>query len=193
MPVLAANPVLPDTKHLNPELITARAFALGFRHARYDELCDGLRIAEAATGERLSTADALSYVDSVTQLSNWVTGDPVDGVFVAAPLSDLGAAALLDGSFDVERPLKIWLSQRGRDCAGLYIGIVAGQSSETRRRLMMTVSVLRSEFFADVYCFARGVTDEGRRAMQSMGMTPHPHEGSSLFVQAPRTQNELAA
>ncbi len=185
--------ILPDTKHLNLEEMTGRAATYGFRHARYDEVYDGLQIAEAATGGRLSSAAALSYVDSVTQMSNWVTGEPVDGVMVVAPVSDLGALALLDGSFDVERPLKIWLSHRGRHCAGLYIGIVAGKSLETRRRLMMMLSVLRAEFFSDVYCFARGVTDEGRRAMRSLGMTPHPTEASCLFAQAPRRQKEMAA
>lgn len=181
----AAEFCLPTTKCLDLERLTERAARFGLRHARYDELCEGMKIATDVTGEDLSLPDALSYVDSVTQMSNWVTGDPVDGILVAAPLTDIGVTALLDGQFTVERPLKLWLSQRGRDCAGLYIGVIAGQSPDTRRRLMMATAVFRSEFFSDVYCFARGVTDEGRRAMLSLGMQPYPDKASSMYIQKP--------
>lgn len=151
-------------------------------------------MAERVTGERLLDAETLSYVDSVTQMSNWVSGEPVDGFLVAAPLSQLGVEALLEDRFDVARPLKIWLSTRGRECAGLYIGIIAGQSDLSRRQLLMMISMLRSDVFADVYCFARGVTEEGCRAMRSMGMTPFPTDASRLFVQMPRpAKGEVAA
>lgn len=175
-------------KFLDLDHLESRAADYRFRLARYDEVFEGLRLAENAVGGELTSAGTLAFIDSVTHCANWVTGYPVDGFFVIVPLTELGVHALIEGRFSTERPLKIWLSQAGKDCAGVYIGVIAGANRAASGRVMLAASRLREEFFADVYCFARGVTNEGCRAMRSLSMRPYPNETSSLFVQEPLTK-----
>lgn len=172
------------------ERLESRANDFGFRLARYDEIFDGLTLAEREVGNSLTSAETLAYIDSITHGANWVTGDPIDGFFVIVPLTESGVHALLDGHFSTTRPLKFWLCASGQACAGVYIGVIAGGSRTACARVMLAAARLRQEFFDDVYCFARGVTDEGRRAMRSLDMSPYPDETSALFIQKPSVQRK---
>jgi len=155
--------------------LALRAGEFEFRRAGYAELETGLALAEQLTGQAMATPASILWIESLTGMAGWVTGDPVDGVFITVPLSAEGAAAVRDGSFVPAWPSLAHICCAGDPCGGVYIGVYAGATKESRRRVMMAAGITRLEFFAPVPCFARGATEDGRRSMASLGF--HPVEG----------------
>lgn len=149
-----------------------RAGEFGFRRASFDELQSGLTLAEHLSEQTMATPESISWIDGLTGMAGWVTGDPVDGVFITVPLSAEGVAAVRDGSFVPSWPALAHLACEGDVCGGVYIGVYAGVTKEARRRVMMAAGVTRVEFFAPVPCFARGATESGKRSMASLGFQP---------------------
>jgi hypothetical protein len=174
--------------------LTRRAGEFGFRRATFDELQSGLLLAEHLTGQVMATPESITWIDGLTGMAGWVTGDPVDGVFITVPLSADGVAAVCDGSFAPGWPSLPHLACEGEDCGGVYIGVYAGVTKEARRRVMMTAGVTRVEFFAPVPCFARGATEDGKRSMTSLGFRPIDGGLADLWGQDPLpVQKEQAA
>ena len=79
--------------------LARRAGEFEFRKANFAELDAGLALAERLTGQAMATAASILWVESLTGMAGWVPGDPVDGVFITVPLSEVGLAAVRDGSF----------------------------------------------------------------------------------------------
>lgn len=152
--------------------LVRRAGEFGFRKASCAELGAGLALAERLTGQAMATAASILWIESLTGMAAWVTGDPVDGVFITVPLSAAGVAAVRDGSFVPASLSLAHICCAGEACAGVYIGVYAGATKEARRRVMMAAGSTRKEFFAPVPCFARGVTEDGKRSMASLGFQP---------------------
>lgn len=152
--------------------LVQRAGEFGFRKASCAELGAGLALAERLTGQAMATAASILWIESLTGMAAWVTGDPVDGVFITMPLSAAGVAAVRDGSFVPASLSLAHICCAGEACAGVYIGVYAGATKEARRRVMMAAGSTRKEFFAPVPCFARGVTEDGKRSMASLGFQP---------------------
>lgn len=152
--------------------LARRAGEFGFRRANFAELEAGLALAERLTGQAMATPASIHWIDSMTGMAGWVTGDPVDGVFITVALSAAGVAAVRDGSFVPAWPALGHLACEGAPCAGVYIGVYAGETKESRRRVMMSAGVTRVEFFAPVPVFARGATEDGKRSMASLGFSP---------------------
>ncbi len=150
----------------------ARAHELGFRRASYPEIIAGLRLAEALTGQDMAAPASIVWLDSLTGMTAWVSGDPVDGVFLTAPLSTAGAEAVRAGTFNPGWPALDHICCEGEPCGGVYIGVYAGETKETRRRVVMTAGLIRLEFFAPVPCFARAATEDGARSMARLGFKP---------------------
>lgn len=173
--------------------LARRAAEFGFRRASYADLEAGMVLAEKLTGKAMATAASIHWIDSLTGMAGWVTGDPVDGVFITVPLTDAGVAAVRDGSFEPSWPALAHLVCEGALCAGVYIGVYAGATKEARRRVMMSAGVTRVEFFAPVPVFARGATEDGQRSMASLGFSPVEGGLPDLWGQAPLTSQEQAA
>lgn len=165
--------------------LARRAGEFGFRRASYADLVAGLGLAEQLTGQAMATPASIHWIDGLTGMAGWVTGEPVDGVFITVALSAEGVAAVRDGSFVPAWPALAHLACEGEDCAGVYIGVYAGATKEARRRVMMAAGVTRVEFFAPVPCFARGATEDGKRSMASLGFSPVEGGLPDLWGQEP--------
>lgn len=174
--------------------LTRRAGEFGFRRASFDELQSGLALAEHLTNQAMATPESISWIDGLTGMASWVTGDPVEGVFITVPLSAGGVAAVRDGSFRPAWPALNDLACEGELCGGVYIGVYAGITKDARRAVMMAAGVTRVEFFAPVPCFARGATEDGKRSMASLGFRAIEGGMPDLWGQDPLPmQRERAA
>ena len=80
------------------DALKRRAAEFGFRRANFDELQSGLALAEHLTEQTMATPESIRWIDGMTGMAGWVTGDPVEGVFITVPLSRDGVAAVRDGS-----------------------------------------------------------------------------------------------
>ncbi|MFN3911195.1 hypothetical protein [Hyphomonas sp.] len=167
------------------DALTRRAAEFGFRRASFDDLQSGLALAEHLTEQTMATPESICWIDGLTGMAGWVTGDPVDGVFITVPLSAEGVAAVRGGSFVPAWPALSHLACEGAPCSGVYIGVYAGVTKEARRAVMMAAGVTRVEFFAPVPCFARGATEAGKRSMTSLGFQPIEGGLPDLWGQEP--------
>lgn len=172
--------------------LAQRAEEFGFRRGEFLELKAGLLLAEALTGQTMATPESITWIDSLTGMTGWVTGSPVDGIFISVPLTGAGVAAVRDGSFIPGWPSLAHVCAEGERCAGVYIGIYAGATKESRRRVMMAAAVVRVDIFGAVPCFARGATDDGKRSMESLGFRPIPGGLPDLWGQEPMQQEDAA-
>ncbi len=172
-------------KEFIPDLarLERKAAEFGFRRASYKELKAGVRVAEDLMSTKIASVDEIAAMDAVTQCTAWVTGEPVDGIFLTIPLSVEGEAAVRNGTYSPKQPALRHLCAKGSHCAGFYIGVYAGRTKEARRNIMTAAAVVRVELYASVPCFARGATDDGVRSMLSLGFQPVSGGLPDLFVQ----------
>jgi len=182
-----------STIHVDIVRVERRAKELGFRHATIGELAEGIRLAESLMGSKIATQDAVMRMDVVTGMTAWVTGEPIEGVFLVLPLSPAGEQAVRDGSYCPADPAPAHLAWHGRDVAGVYIGVYAGATKEARRAVMTASAVMRVDQFASVPAFARGATDDGKRSMASLGFSPLEGGLPDLWVQEALSTGSEAA
>lgn len=179
--------------HVDIVRVTARAADFGFRHASIAELTEGIRLAESLMGSSIATPEAVMRMDVVTGMTAWVTGNPVEGIFLVLPLSPAGEQAVREGTYCPADPAPAHLAWQGRDVAGVYIGVYAGATKEARRAVMTAAAVMRVEMFAQVPSFARGATDDGKRSMASLGFSPLEGGLPDLWVQEALSTGSEAA
>lgn len=177
--------LIPDLK-----LLEKRASDFGFRRATFSEIEDGVVLAEDLLNSKIANAEQIAAMDAVTQCTAWVTGDPVDGIFLTIPLSEAGEAAVRNGTYSPKSPAKQHLCSKGSPCSAFYIGIYAGNTKQARKNIMTAAATLRVELFASVACFARGATDDGVRSMRSLGFGPISGGLPELFVQEALIQHQ---
>lgn len=175
--------------------LAMRAEEFGFRRGDFQELKAGLRLAEELTGQTMATPESITWIDSLTGMTGWVTGDPVDGIFISVPLTADGVEAVRNGTFIPAWPALAHVCAEGAACAGVYIGIYAGATNVARRRVMMAAAVVRVDICGAIPCFARGATEDGRRSMASLGFQPIEGGLSDLWGQEalPQTGEAKAA
>ena len=149
--------------------VVARAADFGFRLANFSELEAGVSLAASLTGNEIASARAVHSMNEVTGMTAWVTGDPVDGIFLTLPLSVAGQAAVLNGTYAPAGPDPAHLAKQGKGIAAFYVGVYAGLTREARKKIMMVSAVLRVEMFGGFPAYARGATEDGRRSMESLG------------------------
>lgn len=167
--------------------LVLQAASLGFRRANFVEICAGMRLAEQLTGQPMTSPESIIWLDSLTCMAAWVTGDPVEGVFITVPLTADGTAAVRDGSFAPSWPALAHIAVDGDPCHGVYIGVYAGATKTARKAVMTAAGIIRVKLFAAVPCFARGATEDGKRSMTSLGFGPIDGGLSDLYVQEPLT------
>lgn len=170
-----------------------RAADFGFRHANIDELAQGIAIAEELMGQKIAPLNEIACMDGITGCGAWVTGDPVDGIYLTFPLTKAGELAVRDGSYTPQRPKRGHLCGPGEPCSAFYCGVYAGKTHEARKNIMTATAVIRLELYAELPAFARGATEDGVRSMISLGFEPVIGGLPDLYVHEPVQQVKEAA
>jgi hypothetical protein len=178
----------PVRANIDPAAFAARAGDFGFRLANRNELEVAVAMAESLIHGKLASIDSISDMNERTGMTAWVTGNPVDGIFLTIPLTAAGEAAVRDGSYNPANPSPAHLSVQGRDVAAFYVGVYAGESREARKKIMIASAVLRVEMFGVFPAYARGATEDGIRSMLSLGFQDFEGGLPDLFVQPPVEQ-----
>lgn len=178
---------------IDVERMQARAADFGFRIADPEELTAGIAVAEALMGACIAPLHVVARIQAQTGVSTWVTGSPVDGFFLFVPLSGAGVRAVRTGTFIPAETKTSQLALKGSACRGIYVGVCAGATHAARRNVMTVSAVMRFEIFASVPCFSRAVTEDGARAMLSLGFQPVHGGMPDLFVQEALVQTQADA
>ena len=174
--------------NVDPVALVARAKAFGFRLATRQELEAAVSMAETLIHGKLASVDSISRMNAQTGMTAWVTGDPVDGIFLILPLTEAGENAVRDGSYDPAAPRREHLAVQGEGVSAFYVGVYAGKTREARKKIMTASAVLRVEMFGVFPAYARGATEDGRRSMLSLGFQKFEGGLSDLYVQPPFQQ-----
>ena len=87
-----------------PAEVAARASAFDLRQANSHEIKAGIALGERLTGLSLASPEVVSALHEVTGMTAWVTGDPVDGVYLLVPLSPAGLVAVREDTFQPDAP-----------------------------------------------------------------------------------------
>ena len=165
--------------------VRQRAADFGFRPATYNEIIEGCAVAEELMQSKIAAPAEIARMHEITQMTAWVCGDPVDGIFLTLPLTAAGEAAVRDGSYVPAHPMESHLCPPGGDCRAFYVGVYAGATHAARKSIMTAAAVMRVELFGAFPSFARGATSDGRRSMESLGFVPVSGGLPDLYVQEP--------
>ncbi len=179
---------------LDRDAIITGMGAFGWRLAKSSEHVEMMALAEKLLGSRLTSAETIEWIHSVTGSTSWICGDPIDGIFIIVPVSPAGLEAIQTGEFDPSGPEKSHLAALGQTCSGVYVGAYAGATHEARKNVMMATVTMRVEGYGQVPAFARGATDDGVRSMESLGFQPAGFGADKLWMQPPvrRPQRSVA-
>jgi hypothetical protein len=188
------NAMSPKNAIIDLSRVAARAAEFGFRRANDAELAAGITIAESLMGSKIASPHAVRRMDDITQMTAWVTGEPVEGVFLTLPLTRAGELAVRNGTYEPGDPDEAHLCKPGAPCSAFYIGVYAGATRDARRSIMTAAAVMRVEIFSAFPCFARAATEDGLRSMLSLGFHPIIGGLPDLYGQEPlNLQNQDAA
>ena len=157
--------------------------AFGWRTATKPEIPLMLDLGEKLVGDRLIAPTTLAHLHDLTGIAAWVFGDPIAGLVISVPLSELGLRAVEANQFVAQSPDEKHIAAAGELCAALYIGIYAGETKEARKAVMSGAGVIRVTVYAQVPCFARAATADGARSMESLGWRPAGFGADKLWMQ----------
>jgi len=164
-------------------LMRQRMGDFGLRIATPDELRRGVTVTEDLLGAALAPEAVITRIQSQTDCTSWVCGEPVNGLFLIIPLTSSGVSAVRNGIFEPPNPDTDHICTKGELCSGVYVGVYAGETREARRSMMVSSAVLRVEMFGSVPIFARGASEDGVRSMKSLGFSEVIGGLPDLFVQ----------
>lgn len=175
---LATYPFIVD----NSKMIAQMA-NFGWRGANEAEIPEMLALGERLIEDQLISPDVLAHLHDLTGIAAWVFGDPVEGLVISVPLTEAGLDAVQDNVFVAKNPDDAHVAAVGQPCAGVYIGIYAGETKEARKAVMSGAGVIRMAIYAQVPCFARAATEDGARSMESLGWSPAGFGADKLWMQ----------
>ena len=175
---LATYPFIVD----NSKMIAQMA-NFGWRGANEAEIPEMLALGERLIEDQLISPDVLAHLHDLTGIAAWVFGDPVEGLVISVPLTEAGLDAVQDNVFVAKNPADAHVAAVGQPCAGVYIGIYAGETKEARKAVMSGAGVIRMAIYAQVPCFARAATEDGARSMESLGWSPAGFGADKLWMQ----------
>lgn len=155
----------------------------GWRAANEKEIPEMLALGERLINDELISPETLAHLHELTGITAWVFGDPVEGLVISVPLTQAGLDAVQDNEFVAKTPDDAHVAAAGQACAGVYIGIYAGETKEARKAVMSGAGVIRMAIYAQVPCFARAATDDGARSMEGLGWTPAGFGADKLWMQ----------
>ncbi|MEM6557915.1 MAG: hypothetical protein AAF642_18660 [Pseudomonadota bacterium] len=158
--------------------------SFGWRSATPEEIPELVALGEDLVNDRLADPATIERVHAATKITAWAFGDdPIEGMVLQVPLSELGLAALEANEFVPGNPDPAHIAAAGELCAACYIGIYAGATYEARKAVMTGAGVIRMGIFPQVPCFARAATDDGARSMESLGWAPAGFGPDKLWMQ----------
>lgn len=170
---------------LDLSLVVKRTGDFGFRLADHEELQAAVVMAEELIKGKIASVEAIQDMNDHTRMTAWVTGRPVDGIFLTIPLTASGERAVRSGMYNPAKPALEHLAKAGQGVSAFYVGVYAGLTREARKKIMIASAVLRMEVFAAYPAYARAATDDGRRSMESLGFEPYQGGLPDLYVQRP--------
>ncbi len=159
----------------------------GWRSATSQEIPELVALGERLIGDRLADVETIERVHSVTGITAWAFGAPIEGIVLAVPLSVAGLDALQANKFQPGAPDEAHIAALGAPCAACYIGIYAGATHRARKAVMTGAGVIRMGLFSQVPCFARAATEDGARSMESLGWAPATFGPDKLWMQGALT------
>lgn len=159
----------------------------GWRSASPQEIPELVALGERLINDKLADAKTIEHVHSVTGITAWAFGAPIEGLVLSVPLSVAGLDALQKNEFQPGSPDDAHIAALGAPCAACYIGIYAGATHEARKAVMTGAGVIRMGLFSQVPCFARAATEDGARSMQSLGWVPATFGPDKLWMQGALT------
>ncbi|WP_143435294.1 hypothetical protein [Henriciella aquimarina] len=168
--------------YVAPEKMEQAMGAHGLHRCRSDEVKHALALGEALLGAPLARAEVVSTLDAITQMTFWVTGQPVNGLYLTLPLTEEGRSAVEDGTFRPGDPALRHVAPARTPIFGLYVGVYAGATKDARRNIMAASATVRVALYGPVPCYARGATEDGARSMLSLGFRRFEGGLSDLFV-----------
>lgn len=163
--------------------MTEHMAAFGWRAAAEHEIPLMLDLGERLIGDRLVAPEILAHLHALTGITAWVFGDPIEGLVISVPLSEMGLRAIEANQFIAQSPDDKHIAAAGELCAGVYIGIYAGETKEARKAVMSGAGVIRVTVYAQVPCFARAATEDGARSMESLGWREAGFGADKLWMQ----------
>lgn len=147
---------------------------------------DARTVAAELIGDGIATAECLVALQSRFNASvlGFRQDNALTGMLGAFPINRAGLKAVENGIFDAVQLDLDLVAQPGEEPAGYYGWGFAATSRDGARAVMRAcVDIHRLLYFA-VPTFARAVTADGSRALQSIGFRPHERH-ASLFIIAP--------
>lgn len=178
--------VVPFTSYpyctVTPEEMTEAMEAHGLRRCEPGNIEAALALGEMLIGGTLARAEVVYTLDMITKMTIWVTGDPIDGLYLIVPLTFEGRASVEDGEFNPSDPALRHVAPANTPIFGLYVGCYAGGTKAARRSVMSASASVRVSLYAPVPCYARGATEDGARSMMSLGFRRLHGSLPDLFV-----------
>lgn len=156
--------------------------AHGLRRCEPSSIEAALALGETLIGSALARAEVVYTLDVITKITIWVTGDPIEGLYLIVPLTQEGRAGVEEGEFNPADPALRHVAPANTPIFGLYVGCYAGATKAARRSVMSASASVRASLYAPVPCYARGATEDGARSMLSLGFRPVAGGLPDLFV-----------
>ncbi|WP_300396170.1 hypothetical protein [Henriciella sp.] len=167
---------------VSPRDMAAAMGAHGLRRCDPVQIETALALGESLIHSQLAPAQVVYTLDAISQMTVWVTGDPVEGLYLIVPLTHEGRVAVESGDFNPGDPALRHVAPARTPIFGLYVGCYAGATKEARRAVMSASAQVRVSLYGPVPCFARGATEDGARSMQALGFRRLQGGLPDLFV-----------
>ncbi|MEE2877473.1 MAG: hypothetical protein VX593_00590 [Pseudomonadota bacterium] len=154
----------------------------GLRRCPQAQIEEALILGELLLQGSLAPAEVVYTLDAITHMTIWVTGNPIEGLYLIVPLTEEGRSAVEDGSFNPSDPALMHVAPANTPIFGLYVGIYAGATKDARRSIMAASATVRVALYAPVPCYARAATEDGARSMSALGFRPFDGGLPDLFI-----------
>lgn len=159
----------------------------GLRRCTDNEVSAALKVGEDLMGAKLARTEVVATLDAITQMTIWVTGSPINGLYLIVPLTEAGREGVEGGDFNPADPALRHVAPANTPIFGLYVGVYAGATKDARRSIMAASATVRVNLYGPVPCYARAATEDGARSMKSLGFRPFEGGLPDLFVFDPIT------
>lgn len=170
---------------VSPNMVEAVMGRYGIVRCPSERMGETLALGEQLIRGSLARPEVVSTVDAITQMTIWMTGDPLAGIFLVVPVTEQGRAAIEDGSFTPGDPALRHIAPANTPIFGVYCGVYAGATRDARRAVLQAAGDLRMNVFSPVPVYARGATEDGARSMLTLGYRPVEDGLPDLFVSDP--------
>jgi len=165
----------PDGNNTCPAKVAAVAAQYGLEALGVPSLVEAHAIAVRLIGEGVAPAERLIALQAHFSASVFGLRESgqLTGLLAAFPLNALGLAAVENQSFDAAALDIELVSSPGERPAAYYGWGFAATTKDGARAVMRASSDIHRLLYWGAPTFARAVTNDGVRALQSIGFRPH--------------------